>query len=244
MNPTPDGSARPVVNRVEATVMVVFLVVVLSLIFLGMLIPASEKARQSAAMTQSQSNLYQIGIAIQVYANTHDGRLPDCGILGQDQAQLFFHGNGSKSLSSVIEGNLKLFQAPLDPNLGNLGTEALSYAIPSSWSQKPFNGQMSLHESFKDRGLDYCIGCVEATCGKGGTKRISGTNVLYNSDHGPDPYPTPLAPWSGNASSFDDVGCHVLMMDGGVQRVVISRVDDYFIRCSDPKNKRPVSPNW
>src|SRR5262249_27658096 len=127
----------------------------------------------------------------------------------------FFHGSKEHSLSPFLE-NLKVFQAPLDPNLGDLGTKALSYAIPLSWSQKPHNGKLRLPHSFPSI-LSVC--CVEATCGKGGTKLVTGTSTMYDSTRAPDAYPTPLAAWNGHASSFSTAGCQVLLIDGRVNTV-------------------------
>jgi prepilin-type N-terminal cleavage/methylation domain-containing protein/prepilin-type processing-associated H-X9-DG protein len=45
-------------------------------VVIGLLLPTLAKARQAAAKTVCQSNLHQIGLAIQMYAGQYKGRMP------------------------------------------------------------------------------------------------------------------------------------------------------------------------
>ncbi|MDE1038520.1 MAG: type II secretion system protein, partial [Phycisphaerales bacterium] len=55
---------------------IVELLVVISIIALlvGILVPAVQKARDSAKVTQSKSNMHQVMIALQTYASDHNDR--------------------------------------------------------------------------------------------------------------------------------------------------------------------------
>ena len=184
-----------------------------------------------------------MGIAINNYAGaSNNGSLPP---LGHNFFSDKLRSSGVEPTAGLITymaNDFKTFQALLDPNL-NRSQDALSYAVPDSWDKKPFNGQMYLPVSFEKRGTSYSIFCVEATCGAGDTKLVSGTNILYNHHNRPDPHPTPRAPWNGNATSFYPSGCQVVMMDGRVRNVAPNRGSD-FVRCSDPSNPALPSKEW
>jgi len=207
-------------------------------ILLGLLLPAVQKIREAAARAEAQKNLRQIGLAVHNYCSALNGSLPPCAVKDGKNAPDFF-----KELLPYVESNYKTFQAPLDPNLGDLEAKPLSYAIPLSWSKKPLEGKVVMPASFNNRGTSQCVCAAEATCGMGATKRITGTSTMYNSDKGPDPFPTAKAAWDGNASSFAPAGCQVAMMDGSVRMVTQKQGNDFII-CSDPSNTKNVSPNW
>jgi len=216
------------------------IVIVIIAIMIGLLVPAVERVRETTARDQSAFNLKQIGLAMQEFASANEGRLPDCGILDQanGNAPLFFFGQGEMSLAHYMENNLKTLQAPLDPNLGSGGPQALSYAIPRKWGEIGF---MVLPASFNMRGTSHCIGCVEATCGAGGTKQVSGTSTMYDSERGIST--AVVGPWDGQGNAFTPSGCQVVMMDGAVRNVPIAQSAS-FICCSDPKNEDESALGW
>ena len=142
-----------------------------------------------------------------------------------------------------MKGGLKTYQAPSDPNLGELGTKALSYAIPSKWSElSGGTGNFSMPASFP-RGTSNCIGIAEATCGEGGTKLVSSTTTTYNAARF-DKELTAKGKWNGNASCFQKGGCQVVLMDGSVRIVPHAAAADFII-AADPKDTTTIfSKEW
>ena len=84
------------------------ILVVISIISLliGISVPALSRARENARRTKCLSNVRQLGIALQLYADSHDGRVPprdyDAGAVWVDRLESYY-------------ANRKLLRCPTDP---------------------------------------------------------------------------------------------------------------------------------
>lgn len=199
-------------------------VAILCAVFLtGLLLPAAQKFNCGGAMTQSQNNLKQIGLAMANSASAHNGRLPNAG----RHARLWLCGTSftkdkpgpsrgpefTGGLLSYMEGNTKALQAPLDPNMVNVPALGCSYSIPAYWGTlSGGTGDLLLPASFP-RGTSLCIGSAEMTT-LGST--YNSIRPFFDS-----PYTPAVANLlSTTANSFcHHVGCTILLVDGSVRSV-------------------------
>ncbi len=120
------------------------LLVVIGIIALlmSMLLPSLAKARQSAQKAACASNMRQIGIAMNMFANEHDGRLPDIGTdssAGDPENSPSWIYTLAKYLGDVDAVRI----CPADPKADErLANRATSYALNSYcthefWGGKP-----------------------------------------------------------------------------------------------------------
>lgn len=153
---------RKIMLRRGFTLLEVLVVIAIIAILIGLLLPAVQKVRETAARMKCQNNMKQIVLATHSYATVHDDRLPtiDGGLLGPNKGHSFFFA----ILPYVEQGNvyafykesvrrsavfpfIRLFVCPSDPTFqGEVNLPLSSYAA----NAQVFNGNPGLVRSFSD----------------------------------------------------------------------------------------------
>jgi prepilin-type N-terminal cleavage/methylation domain-containing protein/prepilin-type processing-associated H-X9-DG protein len=100
-------------RRSGFTIVELFVVMAIIALLIGLLMPAVQRARLTAARGNCQSNLHNVGIAFHHYLDLNKGKFPDAA-----RVPSLPDTPGQKSLQEVlgplIENNRGVFRCPLD----------------------------------------------------------------------------------------------------------------------------------
>jgi prepilin-type N-terminal cleavage/methylation domain-containing protein len=202
-------------HRRGFTLVEMLLVLAMIATLLGMVLPAIQRVRESAARSHSTNNLKTMGLAIHSIASCTDGVIPpSVGTFPAEQgeaASLFFNMlpfiecdptyNQYVKNQDALETDVvtwRTYFAPLDPTNPGNHTTLTSYASNAGIFGLTDGGTARLPKDFADRGTANCVLFMEryGVVGPNGTRhtwpaRGDRGNYLYPpSEDGPGPEDT------------------------------------------------------
>lgn len=129
------------IRRNGFTLVELLVVIGIIALLISVLLPALNRARAAAMQTQCLSNMRQIGLALQMYANENKGSLPpasttpgnpaDCEQFGEEAVYIPYP-NYLGSLIRYINGNIQIFICPVPEPQEMSGTGAGYATTPRS----------------------------------------------------------------------------------------------------------------
>jgi prepilin-type N-terminal cleavage/methylation domain-containing protein/prepilin-type processing-associated H-X9-DG protein len=184
-SPDTAGRRRPAFTLIELLVVIAIIAVLI-----GLLLPAVQKARESASRTQCTNNLHQIGVAMHSYHDTYH-TLPSAHIERADASGKlqYYSGWAIMLLPYIEQDNLYRQYNDTVPNISPLNqpvckTHVPAYTCPDDPNQGQVLGPETLAPDGSGQGnppVLYAIASYKVMSGLGDTTS-SYTYVGYNTE--------------------------------------------------------------
>jgi prepilin-type N-terminal cleavage/methylation domain-containing protein len=244
------------------TLIELLVVIAIIAILIGLLLPAVQKVRESAARTQSQNNLSQMGKAVHNIASNspRDGYIPPAyGTFpaGGKYGSFFYHILPYVEQKNLYDQNnqyapVKIYNAPAD-SLNPSSTYGYYCSYATNGVLLPANSTPGLPSSFKGRTSSVMM-VMERTAKNGlqtWGSTAQGNNCISNAAPGNPPFDSgPASTWGGTkATAFTGNSVQVLMGDASVRPVTVGNAGDGTLNSAwniamDPNNLTPMPGNW
>lgn len=177
-------------------------------ILAGILLPTLTRARESARRTQCASNLKQIGLALNMYANDNNEAFPTGGASGSSKTDSTTAATELQSLGKLFNTYItdrKVFRCPSDDAVSETSVLSLTTSASSFTSTTCSYGYDDNHTLADDPGVVIAadrLGTDTSSTWLSNNHDHKGQNVLYIDGH---------VEWKGTAtcgyygSSYDNI---------------------------------------